>query len=103
MPREKRMRLETRRKPAATRPLHLNLGIRPMRPRGDTEYLLGSPATAERLHRALADSASGRTHESTLEELYGRYGLECATETNPSVAPDFVEFFSARQHYSDHA
>lgn len=76
MPREKRMRLETRRKPAIVRPLRLNLSIRPLRPRGDTEYLLGSPEMAARLRRAIEDSGSGRTHEFTLGELYGRYGLE---------------------------
>lgn len=76
MPREKRMRLETRRTPATSRPLRLNLGIRPLRPRGDTAYLLGNPEMATRLRRAIEDSASGRTREYTLEELYGRYGLE---------------------------
>lgn len=70
------MRVETGRNTVFARPPRLNLGLRRVRSRGDTEYLLGSPEMAARLRRALDDSASGRTHEFTLEELYGRYGRE---------------------------
>ena len=73
MPRRKRMRLETGHTPAI---LRLNLGLRRMRPRGDTDYLLGNPEMAARLRQAREDVAAGRTHELTLDEFYSRYGRE---------------------------
>lgn len=70
------MRVEAGR---TTRDCHsprLNLSLRRLRSRNDTEYLLSSPEMAARLRRALDDSLAGRTHEFTIEELYARYGLE---------------------------
>lgn len=54
----------------------LNLSLRRLRSRNDTEYLLSSPEMAARLRRALEDSRAGRGQEFTMEELYARYGLE---------------------------
>ena len=56
------------------RPPRVDLSLRRLRPRNDTEYLLASPEMAARLKRALEDSLAGRTHEFTLEELHARYG-----------------------------
>lgn len=70
------MRLETGRKLHDSRPPRLNLSLRRLRSRNDTEYLLSNPVMAARLKRALEDSLAGRTHEFTMEELYARYGLE---------------------------
>jgi hypothetical protein len=69
------MRVETGSRVGELRPLRLNLSLRRLRPRNDTEYLLSSPEMAARLQRALEDSLAGRTHEFTVEELYARYGL----------------------------
>jgi hypothetical protein len=69
------MRTETGRPSHSWRPLRLNLSLRRLRPRNDTEYLLSSPEMAARLMRALEDSRAGRGREFTIEELYGRYGL----------------------------
>ena len=76
MPWRKRMRVEIGSKLHDSRPMRLNLSLRRLRSRNDTEYLLSSPEMAARLKRALDDSLAGRTHEFTMEELYARYGLE---------------------------
>ena len=69
------MRAETGRPIHHWRPLRLNLSLRRLRPRNDTEDLLSSPEMAARLMRALEDSRAGRGREFTIEELYARYGL----------------------------
>src|SRR3954471_23843675 len=76
MPWRKRMRVETGSEVHDSRPLRLNLSLKRLRSRNDTEYLLSSPEMAARLRRALDDSLAGRTYEFTMEELYARYGLE---------------------------
>lgn len=70
------MRTETGRPIHRWRPLWLNLSLRRLRSRNDTEYLLSSPEMAARLMRALEDSRAGRGREFTIEELYARYGLD---------------------------
>ncbi|MFL5537484.1 MAG: hypothetical protein ACJ8J0_00740 [Longimicrobiaceae bacterium] len=80
------MRTETGRPIHRWRPLRLNLSLRRLRPRNDTEYLLSSPEMAARLRRALDDSLAGRTHEFTIEELYARYGLAPEARTKAASA-----------------
>lgn len=68
------MRVDTRRH-VQWRP-RLNLSLRRLRPRNDTDYLLSNPEMAARLKRALEDSLAGRTHEFTMAQLYARYRLD---------------------------
>jgi PHD/YefM family antitoxin component YafN of YafNO toxin-antitoxin module len=70
------MRVETGRKLHDSRPPRLNLSLRRLRSRNDTEYLLSNPVMAARLMRALEDSRAGRSREFTMQELYARYGLD---------------------------
>ena len=70
------MRVETGSMLRDSRPLRLNLSLRRLRSRNDTEYLLSSPEMAARLKRALEDSLAGRGREFTMKELYARYGLD---------------------------
>ena len=70
------MRVGTGRKWRGWSPPRLNLSLRRLRSRNDTEYLLSSPEMAARLRRALDDSLAGRGHKFTIEEIYARYGLD---------------------------
>lgn len=51
----------------------VNLRLRRLRSRNDTEYLLSDPEMAARLRRGLDDSLAGRTRAFTMEELHARY------------------------------
>lgn len=51
----------------------VDLGMRWLRPRGDSDYLFSNPVNAARLNRAIEDSFTGRTHEFTIAELRARY------------------------------
>ena len=70
------MRVGTGSKLHDSRPPRLNLSLRRLRSRNDTEYLLSNPVMAARLMRALADSRVGRGRELTMEDLHARYGLD---------------------------
>ena len=48
--------------------------LRRLRPRGDSQYLFGSPDNAAHLLRAIEDSLAERTHEFTMDELYALFG-----------------------------
>jgi hypothetical protein len=76
MSERKRMRVETGSRLHESRTPRLNLSLRRLRSRNDTEYLLSSPEMATRLKRALEDSLAGRGREFTIEELYAHYGLD---------------------------
>jgi hypothetical protein len=59
---------------AARRARHaVDLGMRWLRPRGDSDYLFSNPVDAARLNRAIEDSFTGRTHEFTVAELRARF------------------------------
>ncbi|HEX6038271.1 hypothetical protein [Longimicrobium sp.] len=52
------------------------LGYRRYRSRGDTEYLMSSPANARRLLAAIEDARAGRgTRVVTMDELRRELGL----------------------------
>jgi hypothetical protein len=76
MPRRKRMRVETGSRLRNSSLPRLNLSLRRLRSRNDTEYLLSNPEMAARLRRALDDSLAGRGQTFTIEEIYARYGLD---------------------------
>jgi hypothetical protein len=76
MPRKRGRQVEPESKLQHRRPLPLNLSLRRLCSRNDTEYLLSSPEMAARLKRALEDSLAGRGREFTMKELYARYGLD---------------------------
>ena len=56
----RRMRLGDTRRVWRGRPFRIDRGVRRLRSRNDTEYLLSNPENARRLLSALEDSRSGR-------------------------------------------
>lgn len=58
-----------------SRNLRLQRGLRRLRSRNDTEYLLSDPETAKRLNAALERSLAGLSRPLSLEKLEARLRL----------------------------
>lgn len=71
----RRMRLGQTRRAAHARTFHHDRGIRRLRSRNDTEYLLSNPETARRLQLALERSLAGRSRPFPLDRLSAELGL----------------------------
>jgi len=71
----RRMRLGDTRRVWRGRPFRIDRGVRRLRSRNDTEYLLSNRETARRLDAALQRALAGLSREFTLERLSAELGL----------------------------
>lgn len=69
------MRLGDTRRVWRGRSFHIDRGVRRLRSRNDTEYVLSNPEWARRLDAALRRAHAGQSREFTLEQLSAELGL----------------------------